>query len=123
MLTVELDADAGIAIIRPQGKLGRQDFEQVAATIDPLIETQGKLNGLIISTESFPGWDSFGAMLEHFKFVNEHHKVLAKVALVTDSLVAEAIEPLASHFVSAEISTFAFDDLASAKEWVLSADS
>jgi hypothetical protein len=122
MLAVELDADAGIAIIRPQGKLGKQDFEQVAAAIDPVIQAQGKLNGLIICTESFPGWDSFGAMLEHFKFVNEHHKVLAKVALVTDSLVAEAIEPLASHFALAEISTFGFDEMAAAREWVLETD-
>ena len=35
--------------------------------------------------ESFPGWESFGALLGHMKFVHEHHKKVVRIAFATDS--------------------------------------
>lgn len=120
MLNIEFDPQAGIAIIQPQEALTEADFAEIAGVIDPHLEQQGEFRGLIIHTEHFPGWESFGAMLEHFKFVREHHQKLSHVALVSDSSLANIAEKLAGHFVAAELRHFAYADLEEAKIWILS---
>ena len=118
MLHVHLSEPESIAILELEGALCEEDFKRVADAIDPFIEEHGKLNGLIIRVKSFPGWDSFAAFLKHIQFVNEHHRNVSHVALVTDSLIGELGEHVASHFVSAKIKTFAFDDLVKASAWI-----
>jgi hypothetical protein len=122
MLTVELDEVTGIAILKPDGALSEKDFIYASSVIDPYIEKSGKLNGLIINTRKFPGWESFGSLIKHFKFVKDHHKKLSHVAIVTDSVLGNFAETIVSHFVSAEIKHFAFDELSKAQSWVLGAD-
>ena len=63
MLNLEIDDINGLAILTPDGPLSAEDFVHVASVIDPYIEADGRLNGLIIATKSFPGWDSFAALL------------------------------------------------------------
>ena len=76
------------------------------------------LSGLVLEAPSFPGWDSFGALLAHFRFVRDHHKFIKKVAVVTDSFMGDLAENLATHFVSAEIKHFKASDFEAAKLWV-----
>ncbi len=118
MLSVEIDEINGIAILEPDGRLSKSDFEAAAKQIDPFIERTGQLNGLIIHTKSFPGWDSFAALVSHFKFVKEHHKKITRVALSTDSVVGTFAESVASHFVNAQIKLFSFQELEQARNWV-----
>ncbi|MDX1439984.1 MAG: STAS/SEC14 domain-containing protein [Rubricoccaceae bacterium] len=117
MLSVRIDDQIGVAILEPNGQLSESDFESVAKVVDPWIEKYGKLKGLIIRTKSFPGWDSFGALSSHLGFVKDHHKKINRVALVTDSLLGNVAEMLASHFVSAEIRHFPYESLREAKTW------
>jgi len=44
MLTVKLDQENGIVILKPDGALTKNDFESAAKTIDPSIEESGKLD-------------------------------------------------------------------------------
>ena len=118
MIKVDLAIDDGILMIMPEGRLETDDFKELAAVADPYIEDHGKLNGLMIYTESFPGWKDFEALTSHFRFVKDHHRNLAKVALVTDSKVASVAETLAKHFVSAEIKHFEFADKDAALDWL-----
>ncbi|HKK16763.1 MAG TPA: STAS/SEC14 domain-containing protein [Gammaproteobacteria bacterium] len=118
MLSVEIDEANGIAILEPGGPLSKSDFELAAKTIDPYIEKHGKLHGLVIHVESFPGWDSFAALSSHLRFVKEHHKKIARVAFSTDSMIGTLAEKLASHFVNAEIKLFSFRELELARKWV-----
>jgi SpoIIAA-like len=120
MLKITADETAGLAVLEPDGALSESDFKAAAEVIDPLIE-RGHFIGLIISAESFPGWDSFGAVASHIRFVRNHHKRLQRVALVTDSHLGDLAEKLASHFVSAEIKHFPFGEIELAKSWVSSA--
>lgn len=119
MVNVELDKESGLAIIQPEGALAEENFDTIAAIIDPYLEKHGKLNGLIIYTESFPGWESFGAVLRHFKFVKNHHQKLSYVALVTDSKIGDLAEKITGHFVSAKVKHFPYGQLDDAKDWVL----
>jgi SpoIIAA-like len=120
MIEFDLDTAHSILEVRPQSALDKADFVELANAVDPLIETNGDLAGLIINVAKFPGWDSFGTMVSHFRFVRDHHKHIKKVALVTDSHLGDVAEHLASHFVSAEIRHFAGDHLDQARQWIIS---
>jgi hypothetical protein len=122
MLNVELDEVNGIATLSPNGALSEKDFESASILIDPYIEKYGSLKGLIINTKTFPGWESFGSLIKHFKFVKEHHKKVSHVALVTDSVLGDFGEKIADHFISAEIKHFPFNDLNNAQSWILNAE-
>ena len=119
MLNVTLDLESRIAQLEPEGALERGDFESAAAQIDPLIEENGSLNGLIIRVDHFPGWDSFGALVSHLKFVKDHHREIRRIAFVTDSPVGNLAEKIGPHFVAAEIKHFGFQALEDAKIWIL----
>ena len=121
MISYELDENAGVLTIRPEGKLEPQDFLNLSKIVDPFIEERGRLNGIIIVTEKFPGWENFNGMIEHMKFVRNRHRKIAKVAIVTDSKVADAAELLGRHFVKASIKHFPFKGLELAKTWLLMA--
>jgi len=122
MLNVNLDEVKGIAILEPNEKLSQNDFEAASKVIDPYIEKVGKLNGIIVHVKSFPGWDSFGALVKHLKFVKEHHKNVSRVAFATDSPIGSFAEHVASHFVNAAIKHFSFDQLEDAKKWISGGD-
>ncbi len=119
MLSIELDRESAIAVLQLQGELREKDFDAIASVIDPYISEHGKLNGLIINTKDFPGWESFGAMIKHFKFVKNHEKKLTHVALVTDSAIGDLAEIFAKYFVSAKIKHFDFNQFTQAEEWIL----
>jgi hypothetical protein len=118
MLSVEIDEENGIAILEPDGPLSKEDFVHAAKLIDPYIEKAARFSGLLIHTKSFPGWESFAGLASHLKFVQEHHKKVSRVALSTDSVVGNFAETIASHFISAEIKLFSYQELEQAREWV-----
>lgn len=119
MIEHSLDNVNSILHVKPKSSLGQKDFVQIAKTVDPYIEETGGLTGLIIEAPQFPGWDSFAAAVAHFRFVRDHHKHVKKIALVTDSILGNVAESLASHFVSAEIKHFRASDLEAAKHWIV----
>jgi len=118
MISFDLDRTIGVLTVRPEGKLESHDFQLLSQTVDPFIEEKGKLKGLIIVTEKFPGWKDFTGMVEHIKFVRSHHKEIAKVALVTDTKIADAAELLGKHFIIASIKHFSSTELELAKNWI-----
>ena len=117
MLSVQVDAARGIAILEPQGALSKDDFERAAKAIDPHIEKAGRLNGIVVRIEKFPGWDSFGALASHLRFVKGHHRKIARVALCTDSALGSVAPKIGRHFVAAEIRAFKSSEFDSAKSW------
>ena len=119
MLHIQIDEKNGVAILSPEAKLSEADFKNAANVIDPYIEQHGKLNGLIISAQFFPGWESFSGLASHLSFVKDHHEKIKRVALVTNSPLGSLAENLASHFVSAKIMAFKYSEIDSARLWVL----
>ena len=120
MINVTLNETDGIVILEPEGTLTKDDFTAVAGKVDPFIDQNGLLKGIIIHANQFPGWDSFSALITHMRFVKEHHKQIAKVAVSTDSVIGVFAEKIATHFLSAEIKAFSYQDLAIAQSWVSS---
>ena len=118
MLKISLDKAKSVATLEPVETLSKEDFEKAAAIIDPYIEKTGKLHGILIHVESFPGWDSFGALIRHLKFIKNHHRKVARIALVTDSPIGSFAEHVTSHFVNAKIRHFPYGRMVDAQEWV-----
>lgn len=118
MLQHELLRDRGILILKPEGPLKAEDFTALAGTIDPYIEQNGKLNGLMIEAPSFPGWEDFAALLSHLRFVRDHHRQIRRIAVVSENPLLTALPKIASHFISAQVRTFAADDRAAALAWI-----
>ena len=118
MLTHELLRDEGILILRPQGPLQVGDFTSLASVVDPYLQEHGALRGIMVDAQSFPGWDSFAALVSHLRFVRDHHRLIGKVAAVSDSPILSAAPQLAKHFVKAEVRHFGANDRATALAWL-----
>jgi SpoIIAA-like len=118
MIESELLRDRGILILSPDGPLEKSDFERIARDIDPFIASNGKLNGLMICAKAFPGWDSFGALVSHIRFVKDHHRKIERIAAVTDSDFLTIMPHIAKHFISADVRQFAFEKRKEALAWL-----
>jgi hypothetical protein len=119
MIEHSLDTTNSILYVRPKSSLQESDFEQLAKTVDPHIEKAGSLGSLILEVAAFPGWEDFGAMVRHFRFVRDHHRHIKKIGVVTDSPLGNVAEHLASHFLAAKIKRFPSGELEAAKQWVM----
>ena len=120
MIKSELLKDKGVLIVSPVGPLAASDFEHLAQEVDPYIEQNGRLHGLMVHTESFPGWVDFAALLSHLKFVKDHQSKIEKVAAVSDSGFLRIIPNVANHFVKAQVKHFNYDEKDKALEWLVS---
>jgi hypothetical protein len=118
MITAKLDKENGILHIRPSGPLEEADFDKLSALADPYIARKGKLAGLIVEIERFPGWKNLTGMLQHFRFVRSHHRKVRRVALVTDARVGKVAEKVARHFIAAEVKRFPAGSGAEARKWL-----
>ena len=107
----------GVLIIQPQGPLRKEDFKKLADFVDPWIEKNHHLQGVVISVKNFPGWENFKGFISHFRFVNAHERKVKRVALAVDGLLPEIIAHLTKHFIKAKIKQFDFSDLEGAIVW------
>ncbi len=118
MLNYEFEKQSGILYVTPNGRLAKEDFERIVREIDPYIEKQGKLNGVLLTASSFPYWKDFESMIAHFKFIKDHQKNLKKIAVVSDDTLLGLLPKLASHFVNAEVHHFKSIDREKALIWI-----
>jgi SpoIIAA-like len=118
MLKFELLKDVGLLIVEPREALTAEDFRAICQTVDPYITANGTLTGLLLDVPSFPGWDSFGALVEHMKFVREHHRKIGRVAVVTDSTILSIAPKIAEHFAHPEFKVFKSEERADALAWL-----
>jgi len=118
MIKFELLKDAGLLIVEPRGALTAEDFRAISQTVDPYITDNGKLTGLLIDAPSFPGWESFSALVAHMKFVREHHQKIDRVAVVTDSKILAIAPMIAEHFAHPEFKVFDGKQRADALAWL-----
>ena len=118
MMTYQILEDENIVIIEPKGTLTEDDFRELKRDVDLHLVRTGTLEGVLIRSGEFPGWDSIGTMITHLRFVRDHHRLVKKVALAGDGALATTIPKLVEHFVSAEVKGFAFDEKEKAMAWL-----
>ena len=118
MLKHELLVDQAILIVMPETALEKSDFEALTRIVDAFLVENHRLNGLMIYTETFPGWSNFTALLSHLTFVKDHHRFIKRVAAVTDSSFLSILPSIADHFVEAEVKHFDYLDKHKALRWL-----
>lgn len=119
MIDFELDEFHGIVTVWPTRPLSADDFGDLAMAVDAQIEAGSDLTGVIVDAARFPGWDRFGAMVTHLRFVRDHHRHVKKIAVVTDSHLGDLAEHLVAHFISAEVRHFPAGQGEQARDWIL----
>lgn len=113
--------DSGVVVVRPTGAFTEADFEQLNDAVDQHLASGGRLKGLVIDAPSFPGWASLSGLISHIRFVKDHHKLLARVAFVSDNGFLQALPKVGRHFVQAEVRHFDGGDAGEAVGWVAEA--
>ena len=118
MLDYSILKPEGILVLKPHAPLTKEDFGGLGAAVDAYLSDHARLHGVLVHAKGFPGWEDFGGFTAHMKFVREHHRQVERVAVVTDSPIANVAELLGKHFTSAEVRHFPFADDAQALAWL-----
>lgn len=109
--------ESGVLVVEPKGRLGTEDFDAIAMTVDPWIESGRELHGLVVHAREFPGWETIGSFVRHVQFVRDHHRRIRRVALAADGSIAKLAPALVETFVDAEVQHFGHDEIDRAIEW------
>lgn len=118
MIKAELLRDKGILVVTPMDTLEKSDFQRLNLLVDPYIQDKGKLIGILIDAESFPGWDDFASLLSHIRFIRNHEKEVERVAAVTDKGFLAILPKVADYFVAAELRHFEYQERDRALAWL-----
>lgn len=118
MLTYQILEDENLVIIEPKGPLSEDDFKALTEAVDAHLIRTGMLDGILVSAKVFPGWKNFSGFISHMRFVRNHHREIRKIALASDSMLAEIAPNLANHFVKAEVKAFDYEEREAAMDWL-----
>lgn len=120
MLEYAIIEPGGILRVKPSGALTVEDFSGLTRFADAYLRTHAHLAGMLIEARSFPGWDSFAALASHVRFIRRHERRVMRIALVTDSSIAQVVGNLAEPFAAAEIRCFDMFEADTALDWLRS---
>lgn len=118
MLTIDDDEAHHCLILRATGALTRADIDGLAGRLDAKIAATGRPPNLVIQTPGIPTWASLGALRRHLAFIRDHHRMIDRVAFVSDSRAFDIGPRLARLVVAAELRRFPSDALDAALAWV-----
>ena len=113
MIDIDIRRAENVFVLRPQGAISADDFKSVASTIDGYINEHDAVPRLVFRLDELPHWKDLEAMIAHFHLVKDHHKVIPKVAIVSDSSALALLRPVVDLFTGAKIRRFpaaALDD-------------
>lgn len=122
-ITVSLDESTGVVTAEVTETLRIEDFEKLAATVDPWMHEKGELTGLVLHLRRFPGWANIGSLLRHIQFVLRHQGKVSRIAIVTETASAERLATAVDRIAHPQVRAFGYTDLATAQAWVAGADS
>jgi hypothetical protein len=117
-LDYQILSEKGVVVLQPKGKLGAEDFDLLETDVDAWIDdNDGKLKGVVIETESLPGWKDLGSALRHLRFVRDHQNQVRRLALVSDSKLLSVTPKIGNHFLDADVRNFDSNALETAISW------
>lgn len=109
MLVAQIKQD-GILQVEPKGSLSVHDFNALAAEVDAMDSREETLRGILIRSESFPGYEQLSDISAHARFVNEYGNRAPKVAICSNSAVAAFLSFIGKIFTDAEVKRFRYDE-------------
>jgi hypothetical protein len=118
MLAYHLNRDTGIVELRPRGRLEAQDFASLALTMDDYIEDHGRLNGILLEVDRFPGFDDWEAVSAQLRFVRSLLPRVRRVALLTANPWLEPLPEMLRLLTPLEVRRFDPVARADAFAWI-----
>ena len=119
---LKIEMRDGVVILHPQESLRKEDFAKLRGVVDPWIEQNCLLKGVVICMPKFPGWENFAGFVQHIEFVKSHERKVRRVALAVDGLLPEIVSKVAGHFIQAKIRQFPFENAEDAIQWAEGAE-
>jgi hypothetical protein len=113
MIELEINERDDLVIATPSGALTADDISAMAAKINDFINEHDRVPNLVLHAKSLPHWKDFDALKHHLKLVRDHHKLVKKVAIVSDRKLIWLLRPIADQFTGAKLRRFperAYDD-------------
>lgn len=117
MISIEQHPDDGIFVVSPDGPISSSDIAELNRQVSDYINANDRVPNLVLRAEHFPAWKDFDAVSDHIRFVRDHHKLVRKVAIVTDSRLVWLVRPLIDSFTGAKIRRFTAGDYEKAYSW------
>ena len=114
--------ESGVIVAEISEPLHAQDFDALAATAQEWLETHDGLQGIVLHARTFPGWQNTGALRRHIRFVRDHQRKVRRIAVATNSKLADVAPRLARHLVQPDIRAFGYDELDRAISWAAGSD-
>lgn len=117
MIEIEINERDNIVIARPKDSLTADDLTAFAEKLNGYINKHDQVPNLVFHAPSIPHWEGIDALKRHFKLVRDHHRLIKKVAVVSDSKLIWLLKPIADHFTAAKIRRFSEDAFDDAVNW------
>lgn len=117
MLEFSISSETNIATLSPKGEVSAKDFQAVGTAMDAYINEHDTVPNLVVVSKGLPHWDSFKALKEHFHLIQNHHKLIHKVAIVSDALALTVLPIFVDHFIGAKIRHFPQKNITAALKW------
>lgn len=119
MLDYNISPYESTLTIRLHSAVSEADVLLLIPKVDAYLEHHKRLAGVMLISKDWASWDSFAALRATIIFLRDHHHRISRIALVTDSALAELIPIFASRFVDTVIRHFPYDEEPSAKAWLV----
>lgn len=117
MINIDIKQSENVFVLSPEGSISANDFKTVASAIDTYINEHDAVPRLVFQIGGLPHWKDLEAMMAHFQLVKEHHKIVPKVAIVSDSGILALARVFVDRFTGAKIRRFPEDALEDAINW------
>lgn len=118
MIEYKIYEKESILIATPKSPITVEDFNNISKDVDNYLQKHSMINGVVIYVKNFKGWENFSSLINHLKFVKNHHEFIKKLAVVTDDTILSYLPNIASHFVNAKIKHFNYIDKGKAIQWI-----
>lgn len=102
------------------GKVTKEDFDQITGQLHKFIETHGKIKFLEV-IKNFKGFDP-SVIWDGIKFDMQHLRFISHCAVVSDIGWISPISRAAGAFMSTKLRTFSLDQLNEARQWIKNPD-
>lgn len=118
MISHTLLRDDGVLLLHPEAPLEASDFQVLASEVDPYIAEHGKLQGLMLVIERFPGWRNFAGFRSQVRFIRRHFAKIRKVAAVTDNKLIAVFQRTMAFLLGRKYRRFGYADRETALAWL-----
>lgn len=116
-VTHRLLTDPGVVVVSIEKPLRVQDLREVTESVESVIETQGRLTGLVIHARRFPGWQNVSGLLAHVRFVLGHKDEIVRLAIASDGRIATLAPWIKRVVRGPEVRGFSYGALETAIRW------